>query len=383
MTTSAEEFLNQKVQIISIYKYLPMERFKYLFWNAHRKTIVEGKYAEKTLPELLPIMNGSMTVRDIIDTLSHIPPDDIVGTIEFLIDKDFVEVIDTDVEDIITEKVLRYFKHWFDYVKHLNIEPQKYLHLLRHSQVGLIFNGPMGISAGINLAAMGVGNIITVDKGTINSDDAKLCSHIGTEEVGEKRAYVFKRIVEESCPYVNVGIIDYDEESEAFFNLFDYSHFLILCDEDNRHVIPARVNEASMIAKKPFISATLTGFSGRIGPTVIPGETSCLECFHSREMANIESYEEHKIISETFSELSEEDYSYRPPAYFLSMMGELVASEAVKVISGYTEPSTLNKFLYIDCQSPNIQSHPVLKVPRCKMCSRLNIMPTLRAWGFK
>lgn len=383
MQKSHEISLDLKPAIIPIYRYLPIGRLRYLFWNAERKTILEGKFIHNTLPDLLTKLDGSKTLEEIIKKLPDIPKEDILYAIEFLHDKEFLTYETTEVKMDFDKEELEFYKHWLHYLQHFNPDPQKYFKLLKNAQVGLIFNGPIGLAAGINLAAMGIGKIILPRNGTVKKDEVPLCPHIKTGHIGKSWSDVLNEIITSTNPYPEVIILNKKTGSTWLSILFDYSHFVILCDEDNRKVLQRQINSEAIQSGKPFLSATLDGFSGTIGPTVIPGQTACMECLHSRKSANSDHYDEEMALSKHRSGLAQEDFCFRPPAFFLSLVGEVTASEAARVISGFIEPLTLNKYLYINYKTLNMQSHPVLRIPRCKVCGRLNALPRFRLWGFE
>lgn len=381
MPILSDELLEKKPYIVPIYKHLSIDRFKYLFWNATRKTLLEGKFADKILPELLPKLDGTHTLREITADLGHIKEEDIIETITFLEERGFLQektVDDTPYSD----EELDFFKHLLNYFRHFGEDPLKYFNLLKNSQVGLILNGPVGFSAGLHLATLGIGHLIIADTGTITADEVALCPGLTDAEAGKLRSEVLKNKIESSNPYIDVSLISIDVQAGSFTEFLEYSHFVLLCDEDNRGILPALFNTAAVESGKSFIPVTLSGFSGKIGPVVVPGQTPCIQCLKAREAAVSENFEEETKISELLSNLDGEDFSYRPPAAILSMIGEIAAVEASRVISGYTQPVTLNNILFFNSRHLAIDAHPVLKVPRCKVCGRLNDIPDSRVWGF-
>lgn len=381
MSTLSDELLAKKPYIVPIYKHLSIDRFKYLFWNAARKTVLEGKFADKILPELLPKLDGSLTLREIITDLDHIKEEDIMETITFLEERGFLQEKTVD-HTRYSDEEYDFFKHLLNYFSHFGEDPLKYFNLLRNSQVGLILNGPLGFSAGLHLSALGIGHLVIADSGIITPDEVALCPGLTAEDAGKLRAEVLKKKIESSNPYITVSLISIDVQAGSFTEFLEYSHFVVLCDEDNRGILPASFNKAAVESGKSFMPVTLSGFSGKIGPVVVPGQTPCIQCLKAREAAVSEHFEEETKIAESLSKLNREDFSYRPPAAILSMVGEIAAVEASRVISGYTQPVTLNNMLFFNSRHLAINAHQVLKVPRCKVCGRLNKQPEARIWGF-
>jgi thiazole/oxazole-forming peptide maturase SagC family component len=375
------DLLEKKPQLIPIYKYLSIDRFKYLFWNANRKSILEGKFAHKILPELLAKLDGSQTLGQILTAFDREKKEDIIETIVFLEEKGFLKE-KTAAENDIPSAEKDYFKSLLNYYTHFTGEPLKYFNLLRNARVGLTLNGPLGFSAGLHLSSLGIGNLLIADNSVITADEIALCPSLTTASVGRSRAQVLKEKIEESNPYIQVAQIAVDLRPGSFSEFLDYSHFVLLCDEDNRGLLPAQFNREAVEADKSFLAVTLAGFSGKIGPVIIPGQTPCMSCLKSREAAVSENYTEEAKISAYLSDLRQPDFSYRPPAPMLAMLGQIAASETSKIICGYTKPATLGNMLYFNYRSLAITPHPVLKVPRCEVCSRLNGRPESRVWGF-
>lgn len=139
---------------------------------------------------------------------------------------------------------------------------------------------------------------------------------------------------------------------------------LVVCALDQPHPgLLADLNRRAHDAGTTWLVGQIHGLDGLVGPTVVPGETACYECFRERALANV---------------------AFRTDAY-----GEAYAAEATpmkipalaQIVAGYLTLDafhllvgnvgfTAGSVLHLDFFDFAVESNEVLKRPRCEVCGR-------------
>jgi bacteriocin biosynthesis cyclodehydratase domain-containing protein len=131
-------------------------------------------------------------------------------------------------------------------------------------------------------------------------------------------------------------------------------------------------NKAALAAQIPWTSGALLQRSTvHIGPSVIPSQTACWKCFEFRFKSNLGSvtrYEEFQAYVEEMN--SYLDHGNLP--VITEFTGALVAFEALR---------TAGTLLTIDLWDMSMDTHAVLKLPRCPHCSSVSSVPQERVWS--
>jgi bacteriocin biosynthesis cyclodehydratase domain-containing protein len=125
-----------------------------------------------------------------------------------------------------------------------------------------------------------------------------------------------------------------------------------------------------------WTSARFAGFEFHIGPTVIPGETPCYECFRLRINSNVPDYSEHMLLEEyrKHHRLREATLAFTPAA-------GLLALEVLKGVTWFAAPATYAHLYVLNLLTMQSELHPILKIPRCPTCGRPAMpRPTIHAW---
>lgn len=145
--------------------------------------------------------------------------------------------------------------------------------------------------------------------------------------------------------------------------------FLVACEDDPAVKIFELTNEVCLGKKIPWLIVSLSKLQGVIGPRVIPGETPCYRCYKLRERSNAPSVDDYILF---------EDYLRNNPSHgvrqgslraFDCMIGSLAALEVVNALTNLADPKSLGSLLVIDPFDLELESHPILRLPRCPSCS--------------
>jgi len=118
-----------------------------------------------------------------------------------------------------------------------------------------------------------------------------------------------------------------------------------------------------------FLPVVLQDLVGFAGPLVIPHESACFECFLTRREASAapspyaREAERHAFEGQSIAASH--------PA-MASVLGDVAALELTKFFGSLWRSELVNRTIEINLMAGRMQTHRVLKLPRCRVCSPLN-----------
>jgi len=123
------------------------------------------------------------------------------------------------------------------------------------------------------------------------------------------------------------------------------------------------INERAHANDTSVVFGCVVGYDGVIGPTVVPGQTACYDCFEQRTKERISA-------DDTYEQFKNQLATRR---------SESVASAFARVVSGYItleaihllideSPLLFDKIVTVDFTDFTFEPNAVLKVPNCETC---------------
>jgi thiazole biosynthesis adenylyltransferase ThiF len=168
------------------------------------------------------------------------------------------------------EQLERYARHII--LKEIGVKGQK---KLLNGKVLIIGAGGLGAPAAMYLAAAGVGTIGIVDADEVDLSNLQRQIIHATADVGKPKVISAKETMEAMNPDVKVIAIQEFVSSENIMDLIADYDFII----DGTDNFPAKflINDACVMAKKPFSHAGIIRFKGQL-MTYVPGQGPCYRC---------------------------------------------------------------------------------------------------------
>ncbi len=152
---------------------------------------------------------------------------------------------------------------------------------------------------------------------------------------------------------------------------------LIACKESSGFSFFDKVNNLCLSSGARWLHVAIEGSTAFLGPTIVPKQTACYECYDRRRNSNradLESFLAYKeVIENESSDLSE---GFLQP--FWSLISSQVSLEITRIISGFAPPNTIGSFYEFNPQTPNSVKHEVFRVPNCPACNPRK--PKLETW---
>ncbi len=249
------------------------------------------------------------------------------------------------------EQLERYSRHII--LKEIGVKGQK---KLLNAKVLIIGAGGLGAPAALYLAAAGVGTIGIVDADEVDLSNLQRQVIHTTRDVGKLKVESAKETMEDINPDVTVNTYHTFVTSDNVMDLIkDYD--FILDGTDN---FPAKflINDACVMAKKPFSHAGIIRFKGQL-MTVVPGEGPCYRCvFKNPPPADaVPTCKQAGVIGA-----------------MAGVIGCLQALEAIKYITG-TGELLVGQLLTFDALTMDF--HKIKLPPRGKGCAVCSDEPTI------
>lgn len=168
------------------------------------------------------------------------------------------------------EQLERYSRHII--LKEVGAKGQK---KLLNGKVLIIGAGGLGAPAAMYLAAAGVGTIGIADADEVDLSNLQRQIIHATSDLGKAKVQSAKETMEAMNPDVTVNTYRTFVDSENIMELIKDYDFVI----DGTDNFPAKflINDACVMAKKPFSHAGIIRFKGQL-MTYVPGEGPCYRC---------------------------------------------------------------------------------------------------------
>lgn len=175
--------------------------------------------------------------------------------------------------DFNEEQIERYSRHIL--LEEVGVEGQE---KLLNSKVLIIGTGGLGAPAAMYLAAAGIGTIGLVDGDQVDLSNLQRQIIHQTSDVGKLKVQSGKETINAINP--DVKVITYNEfaTSENILDIIkDQDYDFILDGTDN---FPAKflINDACVLAKKPFSHAGIIRFQGQLTTYIPDNGTPCYRC---------------------------------------------------------------------------------------------------------
>lgn len=162
------------------------------------------------------------------------------------------------------EQLERYSRHII--LKEVGVKGQK---KLLNAKVLIIGAGGLGAPCAMYLAAAGVGTIGIADADEVDLSNLQRQIIHATEDVGKPKVQSAKETINKMNPDVTVNTYHEFVSSENIMEIIKDYDFII----DGTDNFPAKflINDACVMAKKPFCHAGIIRFQGQL-MTYVPGE---------------------------------------------------------------------------------------------------------------
>ncbi|WP_437605671.1 TOMM precursor leader peptide-binding protein [Sorangium sp. So ce834] len=271
---------------------------------------VTGASVGAFLGEMVPRLDGTRDREALVEALDGYSRRSITDTLALLEKHGLVEVVP---EGPISELRARlhvqeeFFRKWQQ-------DAAAAVRRLAEARVLCVALSPAGAAAAHALEAAGVGEVLVMDEGALGQESAER-----TPERG---------------------------------------HLLVAAVAPEDRAPMERITRISHRAKLPSLWAQRAGERLVIGPLVTPGQTACRVC------AAVEA------LNVRLDEGTGEEPPPERSRILDALLGQLLALEALKVLSGYTPTRLGGRVLVQDRESGRSSLHTLVRLPWCRVCGQ-------------
>lgn len=211
--------------------------------------------------------------------------------------------------------------------------------ILASSKVCLLGCGGLGSHILLELAALGIKDLVIVDFDKIELPNLNRQILYKEEDIGLKKVTTAKTRALEFSPTMDIKSIDLRISSAEDIKKIIVDRELVICVADKpRNYMVKWLNQACCELGIPFINGGLDTRRA-VFYTVIPGESGCTECWRGSLAGEIQA----RILEEDYNE--NVDYGAPAPAMsaLVSVTTGVMVSEAIKLLTRLQGPSLTNK----------------------------------------
>lgn len=170
-------------------------------------------------------------------------------------------------------QIERYSRHII--LSEVGVEGQQ---KLLESKVLIIGTGGLGAPAAMFLAAAGVGTIGLVDADSVDLSNLQRQIIHQTKDVGKLKVVSGKETINEMNPDVNVITYHTFVNASNILEIIKDQDYDFIIDGTDNFGAKFLINDACVIAKKPFSHAGIIRFNGQLTTYIPDNNTPCYRC---------------------------------------------------------------------------------------------------------
>lgn len=156
-----------------------------------------------------------------------------------------------------------------------------------------------------------------------------------------------------------------DSEPDVSTDLIADADFVIYLSDSIAPPLPKVINRACLERDTPWLNGQVNGFDAVVGPTVVPRESACYQCYLSRREAN-ERANRWNLYRKGAS-LSNSEATFTP---LVHLVEAYVCMELAHLFQ-FGQGLTVERIFAVSATDMATEINDVLKVPRCSACAKL------------
>ncbi len=341
--------------------------------------LLQGEIVTLIIWDLFEFLKEPRTLDDIVKKFGDvIDAEDLKEALFALEKKDVVERY-MDAPNEMTEKEKDHFNRqlsFFNFYKPLPGKSNYYfLNKLRKSTILLLNLQDTGRELLLSMAHLGVNKILVVDNKIVVKNESGFDNSLfSNNDIGKSFCRAVQDNIETFSEFSNIQFIETDIDSPLFKDILEDVDLIVCTSDYSQYHFNRKVNQMAFEKEKITLFVESDRFGGQVGPTVIPNENACFECYVNRTKANID-YPEHyeNYIDHLDQPPQFTDFRTILPIY--KSLANHASIEIMKILSGYLYPKTYKGFFRFDFINNTQEFHNLLKLPYCKCCGYIGRTP--------
>jgi thiazole/oxazole-forming peptide maturase SagC family component len=344
--------------------------------------VLRGRTVSELLPELFRHLDGTASVRDLLDRFKEgVSADDLLTILERLNAEGILEDGVLLPPPEITPAEREFYASQLLFFSHFAGDRYGYQRALQRARAAIIGLGDVGMATLTAVARSGISHIVGIDSRAAchrtndltELDVAKALP--STDELASLLASI--------NPHIEFrGIDALPETEEGLAQALHGADIVIVALDKPQPSICERVNRICIEQSTVWMMCgCLNSVEGTVGPLFVPRQTCCYKCYDLRLKSNIEAYKEHTAFEEFLKGKEGQTADYGYPAPFPAVIGNLVALEVIKHVTQFSPPETYGALFCLNFLTLRSHVHEVFKLPRCPVCGSASDLPPKAFWS--
>lgn len=241
---------------------------------------------------------------------------------------------------------------------------------LTGSHVVILGCGGLGSWAACGLACAGIGRLTLVDEDIVEVSNLNRQLLFRESDVGRPKVEAARESLAAYNSAMDLTIHrERVEGPDRIAELVADADVLVGTADWPPYELPRWINSACLETGVPYLTAGQQPPHIRVGPTVIPGETSCLECQEGGARRDFPLYDELA------------DFRSRKPATASTLgaasgiIGSMIAMEIVHLVTGASPPATLGAAVMVDLRTMDSTTEAIPRLDGCRCREREPVTP--------
>jgi bacteriocin biosynthesis cyclodehydratase domain-containing protein len=322
---------------------------------------------------LLAALDGNRTREQLIEEFGDDEVNDLLAQFEEL-----GVVEDAADDDLIADRTFERFDRQLRYFADITPGPtaSECQKRLEDSRIAVLGVGGLGGWAALNLACVGVGEMLLLDFDRVELSNLNRQVLFSEADIGRFKAVAASERLQgfNSAMTVEPRVQKLDSEAAITETIEGYDVVIDACDWP-AHDIEHWINSACFAARIPFIAMSHFPPVARVGPMYVPGITGCFVC---QEMG-------YRRTFPLFDVAMEQQRGKESPAATLGpacgLIGGQIGLDVMHYLTGLAQPSTLGVGHIYDLRTMDLDREPVVPDPDCPVCGNLKHVPLKKLQG--
>jgi bacteriocin biosynthesis cyclodehydratase domain-containing protein len=310
--------------------------------------------------QLLAALDGKRTREQLIDEFGADEVNDLLAQFEEL-----GVVEDAADDDRIPPRVIERFDRQLRYFSDITTgpTPSQCQETLARSRIAVLGVGGLGGWSALNLACVGVGEMLLVDYDRVALSNLNRQVLFSESDIGRYKAVAASERLKSfnSAMQIETSLRRLDSEAAIAETIAGYDLVIDACDWPLGD-IEGWINAACFAARIPFIAMSHFPPIARVGPLYVPEVTGCFSC---QEIGYRRTYPLFDIASEQQRGNSSPAATLGPAC---SIIGGQVGIDVMHQLTGLAQPSTLGVGHIFDLRTMEVEREPVVPEPSCPVC---------------
>ena len=313
---------------------------------------ISGADVSTFLEAIVPLLDGSRDRDEIAGALEDFSHRSVLALLALLETKGLVEAVPEE-----DATLHRRWRGQEDFFRKWSRSPEQMARSLAESRVLLVGLSPWGAAAAGELAASGVGRIDVIDTGGAGEFDSSPHKEAFLKAMTEASPWC--RATVSPLAWPRGGEIDVDVGARRIASA------IVAGDRDPIQLVlgAAPGDQGSLLRSLARLVHTmgvvslygdLDAASGLLGPVVVPGKTACWSCAQDLHLGRRPA--------------PGSGDGFTPSSTMASLLGQLLALEAIKLITGYTDSGLVGRTREYDFVSLETTIFTASQAPGCKIC---------------